>query len=211
MAPLQLPGSGSDDTADKAHRWTNSAWDSSGEKTCGVCGLTETPGVTRADMEDPSGMRTGKKSRLYHYRDAAGVTMSSLIPLTSCPTYIGQMGGAVGETKQRLRGVTTRVGTVEGRVDSVEDRMTRLEEENRNLREQVDSDRADVVAFIQWLGKMTREHAQRGLPTVQMSVQNEQYMLPAPVADIIRSMGTIPRVREEILVEAEFVTEKKED
>lgn len=154
-------------------------------------------------MEDPTGEVTGKKIRMYHYRDAQNKTMSSLIPLT-CPAFVGDVAGTVGETKERLRNVTGRVGSVEGRVESVEDRVARLEEENVSLREQVNSDRADVMALVNWLGQMVKEHSQRGLPSVVMTVEGEQYQLPPPVANVIRTLGSVSR--NVVDVEAEYVT-----
>lgn len=204
MALPQLPGivTPPEPPAEKAHKWDGAEWGST-DKVCSVCGVTELLGLTRADMEDPSGMVTGKKVRMYHYRDAQNKTMSSLIPL-ACPAFVGDIAGTLGETKQRLRTVTGRVGSVEGRVESVEDRVARLEEENVNLRQQVNSDRADVIALVNWLGQMVREHSQRGLPSVEMTVEGERYQLPPPVANVIRTLGSVSR--NVVDVEAEYVT-----
>jgi outer membrane murein-binding lipoprotein Lpp len=153
-------------------------------------------------MEDRSGSVTGKKSRLYHYRDASGKVISSLVPL-SCPAYIGDVNGAVGEAKQRIRNVTGRVGTVESKVESMDARVARLEAENEALKAQVSANRMEVVEFVQWLGQMVAEHAQKGLPSVRVEVQGQNYQLPQPVARVITSIGALPR---EDYIEAEVVS-----
>lgn len=141
-------------------------------------------------MEDRSGVQTGKKSRLYHYRDARGNTISSLIPL-ECPLYVGDIPGTVAETKQRLRGTVTRVAGVEGRVGSVEERLATLELENRALKEQVRTNHEGVSAFAAWLRDMVAEHVHRGGPVVPLTLEGETHQLPPPVARLIVDLGAV--------------------
>lgn len=197
----QIPAPTDPEASKKPHKWGRAcSWEASQERDCLVCGVTETPGIIRADMEDPSGKQTGKKSRLYHYRDASGKTISSLVPLL-CPVYIGDVNGAVAESKQRIRDVTGRVGTVEGQVESLDARVERLEQENEDLKAQVSANRMEVVDFVRWLGQMVSEHTRNGLPAVTVDVQGQSYLLPPPVASVITSIGSIPK---EDIIEAEY-------
>lgn len=188
--PPQLPGPSAPGPTETSHRWEACSWEANGERQCLVCGCSEVP-LVRADMEDRRGSQTGKKSRLYHYRDARGNTISSLIPL-ACPVYLGDVNGAVGEAKQRIRNVTGRVDTVEGRVEGLDARLARLEAENEALRAQVQANQADVGAFVQWLGQMVAEHSARGLPAVTVGVSGREYRLPPPVASVITAIGAVP-------------------
>ena len=191
-------------TAKKQHTWMDvGAWESSGPRRgCAVCGIEEIGGgIIRADMEGTA--PNGKKAKLFHYRDASGKTLSTFIPLT-CPAYLGDVNGAVVESKQRIRNVTGRMGNVEVKVESVEERVSRLEEENEALKARVSANQMEVQDFIQWLGEMVRQHATTGLPAVSVEVHGKGYLLPPPVARVITSIGVVTEQGEE-LVEAEVL------
>lgn len=157
----------------KEHIWQRDNYSSTQSRQCTVCGLIE--------ESDPY-----KRSSVYKYTGAFGNAMKSFIPL-SCPAH--EVSGA--ELMERHRPVKQRVDNVEEAVETIHGRLVRLEAENAALKEQVNSDRADVVAFVQWLGKMAKEHNKQGLPSVIVRVQDQSYQLPPPVADLIRNVGVI--------------------
>jgi len=129
----------------------------------------------------------------FHYRDACGNQMTSMVEL-ECPVFIGDTNGAVGEVKQRNRHVTRRVDGLEGRTESIEERLDRLEAENQDLRAKVEAKtEIDVTELVSWLAGMVKEHVERQMPTIPVSVRGAQYALPEPVANMIIDVAAVEK------------------
>lgn len=116
-------GSGNKD----APEWLNSA---DGSRQCRVCGVTERPGLIRADRT------RGDGSQQFHYVDAYNNAITSLEPL-SCPVYLGDPGSAAAVAKEHVRRVRGRVDVVEGAIDEVQARLDQLEADNAFFRNQL--------------------------------------------------------------------------
>ncbi len=110
---------------DKAHEWEYDLF-SSGEKTCKVCGVS---------MQGEMNNFIDKKSMKYVYRDAYGVTISSLTELP-CPLFVGDLGGGVANNTYRGRKLEGRVQDLDGDLQEMRERMKRLEDENALLARQ---------------------------------------------------------------------------
>lgn len=93
---------------------------------CLVCGVQYFPNVSHPDKY---------RGKSYTYIDAHNLTIISLKELP-CPTFVGNVGGAVMDVKGKVKAVTNRVGGVEARVGSTEERLAVLEAENLMLRNQ---------------------------------------------------------------------------
>lgn len=150
--------------------WLN---DNGGQtKVCRVCGVT-----MRSDL-----IRPDRKGMKYHYVDAFGLSLTSMIELF-CPTFIGDTNGAVGEAKQRVRHLDVQMETVH-------DRLDRLEADNQYLREQLEAKiQLDVTGLVEWLGQIAKMSATAHLPTTQVSVAGLPLEIPTPMADLIRGVG----------------------
>jgi hypothetical protein len=119
--------------------------------------------------------------------------MTSMVEL-ECPVFIGDTNGAVGEVKQRNRHVTRRVDGLEGRTESIEERLDRLEAENQDLRAKVEAKtEIDVTELVSWLAGMVKEHVERQMPTIPVSVRGAQYALPEPVANMIIDVAAVEK------------------
>jgi hypothetical protein len=149
-------------------------------KTCRVCGVMERRDLIRAD----------RKGMKYHYVDAFGIALTSMVPL-SCPTFLGDVPGAVGEAKQRVRKLDSQMETVGARLD-------RLEAHNTYLQEQLEAKiQLDLNGLVAWLGQMAALSAQNQLPTTLVDVAGLPFVIPTPIADLVRGVG------QEITVELE--------
>lgn len=146
-----------------------------GGRTCAVCGVTERTRLIRAD----------RKGMDYHYVDAYGVAMSSLVPL-GCPTFLGDVAGAAAETKQRVRNLDAQHETMDAR-------MTRLEQDNAYLRAKLEEKiTVDVTGLVEWLAQVAALSNQAGLPSLPVSVAGLSYEVPKPVADMIIDVAAVP-------------------
>ena len=120
----------------KAHDWGGARrtgvgaqvvdWDSNGSLQCAVCGVQYFPNTKMVNKY---------KGKVYYYMDAHNLTIISQKELP-CPTFVGNVGGAVMDMKGKVKSVTNRVGGVEARVESTEERIAALEAENLLLRNQ---------------------------------------------------------------------------
>lgn len=146
-----------------------------GERQCEYCGCSE-----RALI------RPDRKGMDYHYTDAYGEQITSLVPL-SCPVFIGDTNGAVGETKERLRGVTGRVGCLEERTESVEERLERLEAENAEMKAQLAQYPMDVTDMVDWLAQQVQTKVEEQVAKALASVQVRALppAQPNPFIDVI--------------------------
>lgn len=151
--------------------WLNAL--DSGGRVCRVCGVSErTDKLIRAD----------RKGMKYHYTDAYGIQMTSMVPL-SCPTFLGDVPGAVGEAKQRVR-------KLDNQMTGVLDRLAKVEAQNRELREQLESKiELDVTNLVQWLGQMVKLHAEHQLPTATVQVAGLPYEIPKPIAEMVKGVA----------------------
>ena len=93
---------------------------------CRVCGVQYFPNTTYPDKFS---------GKTYTYMDAHNVTIISRKELP-CPTFVGNVGGAIMDVKGKVQDATKRVGGVEARVESAEERIAALEAENLLLRNQ---------------------------------------------------------------------------
>ena len=158
--------------------WLN---DNGGQtNTCRVCGVTERRDLIRAD----------RKGMNYHYSDAYGVQITSMVPL-SCPTFLGDPNGAIAEAKQRVRKHDVMLETVDARLD-------RLEADNLYLREQLEAKiQLDVTGLVAWLSQMSQLSVQAQLPTTAVQVAGLPYEVPTPIADLVQGVGVTINVRAE--------------
>jgi hypothetical protein len=171
--------------------WLN---DNGGQtRTCRVCGVT-----CRKDL-----IRVDRKGMSFHYVDAFGVAMTSMIEL-DCPTFLGDVPGAVGEAKQRIRGLDSHVETIDARLD-------RLEQHNAYLQTQLEAKiQLDVTSFVSWLAQMAAMSAQAALPTTSVAVGSLPLEIPSPIADLIRGIGTQVPVKVPVTVDAVFEDDAEE-
>jgi hypothetical protein len=141
-------------------------------RTCRVCGVS-----VRTDL-----IRPDRKGMKYHYVDAYGIAMTSMVELF-CPTFLGDVPGAVGEAKQRIRHLDVQMETVD-------DRLDRIEADNRYLREQLEAKiQLDVTSLVEWLGQMAKMAAEARLPTTQVTVAGLGLEIPSPIADLVKGVG----------------------
>lgn len=186
---------GNKPSTDVQHQWDDvggggagqqPGWLNSSElvKTCRVCGVT-----MRADL-----IRADRRGMNFHYVDAFGTAMTSLVEL-SCPTFLGDVPGAVAETKGRVRNLDCQMETVH-------DRLDRLEKDNLYLREQLGAKiQLDVTGLVDWLGQMAQMAAQAGLPMSGVTVAGLPLEVPMPIADLVRGVGEASRATVDIVVE----------
>jgi hypothetical protein len=102
------------------------------------------------------------------YKDVHGRTIWSTEAL-ACPTFIGDVNGAIAETKEKVRGILDSMETIEQRV-------TRLEAENVELKAQIDAKTIDMTAFVRWLAEQVQ---------AQMSQQQQVHVLPDPIRKLL--------------------------
>ena len=194
--PESVPkATGNKPAANVPHQWGNGPggqpdWlNDSGGRTCRVCGVSERTDLIRAD----------RKGMKYHYVDAYGVQMTSMVQLY-CPTFIGDTNGTLAETKGRVRNLDCQMETIDSRLE-------RLERDNIYLREQLEAKiQLDVTGLVDWLSQVAALARQNELASTRVEVAGLPYAVPMPVADLIRGVGTT------IDIEAELVTvDKPED
>lgn len=150
--------------------WLN---DNGGQtRTCRVCGVTERRDLVRVD----------RKGMNYHYVDAMGLTITSLVPL-SCPTFIGDTNGTLAETKGRVRKHDVQLETVDARLD-------RLEADNIYLRSVLETKiELDLNGLVAWLAQMSQLSAQAQLPTTPIEITGLSYEVPVPIAELVQGVG----------------------
>ena len=160
--------------------WLNNPGGSSAE--CIVCGVT-----IRKDL-----IRPDRKGMNFHYVDAYGLQLSSMIEL-DCPVFIGDTNGAIGEAKQRVRGHDVILETVDAR-------LNRLEQHNQYLQEQLEAKiQLDVNGLVAWLSQVSQMSAQAQLPTTQVAIAGLPFEIPTPIAELVRGVGetiTVKAIRE---------------
>lgn len=155
-----------------------------GGAVCKVCGVSVRTDLVRAD----------RKGMKYHYVDAYGIALTSMVELF-CPTFLGDVPGAVGEAKQRVRHLDVQMETVH-------DRLDRLEADNQYLREQLEAKiQLDVDSLVAWLGQMAKMAATAQLPMAPVTVAGLGLEIPAPIADLVRGVGEAAKVTVDIVVE----------
>jgi len=158
------------------------------QKTCRVCGVTE-----RRDL-----IRVDRKGMNYHYVDAYGIAITSLVPL-NCPTFLGDVPGAVAEAKGRIRNLDTQM-------EQVHYRMEALEQQNMQLQAQLDAKiQLDVTGFVNWLSSMTALSATAQIATTPVDVAGLPYEVPTPIADLLQGIAT---VREPVTIDLQFEEEE---
>lgn len=164
---------GNKPAANVPHQWSSDWLNDTDGRTCKVCGVVEKSG---------SLIRADRKGMPHHYVDAFGVAITSMVELT-CPTFIGDMGGAVAETKGRVRNLDSQMETVDARLD-------RLEQHNQYLQDQLTSKiQLDVNGLVNWLTQMVQLNIQNQLPTTVVEVAGLPLEIPSPIADLIRGVG----------------------
>ena len=164
---------GNKPAANVAHQWSNDWLNDMGGRTCKVCGVVEKTGHL---------IRPDRKGMEHHYVDAFGVQMTSMTEL-SCPTFIGDMGGAVAETKGRVRQLDEQMETVDARLE-------RLEKHNQYLQDQLEAKiQLDVTGLVNWLNQVVKLSAEAQLPTTTVEVAGLGYSIPSPIADLVRGVG----------------------
>lgn len=105
---------------------------------CRVCGVQYFPNTSYPDrFSGPT----------YTYMDAHNVTIISQKALP-CPTFVGNVGGAIMDMRGKVKTVTNRVGGVETRMDSTEERLANLEAENLILRNQATTTPEEFAVMV---------------------------------------------------------------
>lgn len=190
--------------ANRPHQWTGGGqpdWlNSSGGRTCRVCGVTERTNLILADHAGfgDDGKNFGDPSnrvRTYVYEDAKGNTFASQREL-GCPVFILDHIGTTMENRAMIREVDDRVDQTDTRVDSVEARLARLETENEMLKTKL-AERIDVTAMVEWLAEMVAQAAALKMQTVNVQIEGRTVAaLPPPIANLIIDVGTMTQERE---------------
>ena len=140
-----------------------------------MCGVSVRTDLIRAD----------RKGMKYHYVDAYGIAMTSMVEL-GCPTFLGDVPGAVGEAKQRIRKLDSEMETAQARLD-------RLEADNQYLRAKLEEKvTIDVTGFVQWLGEIKAMAEAASLPMAPVNVGGLPYEVPVPVANMIIDVAAVP-------------------
>lgn len=196
--------------ANRPHKWSGGGqpdWlNSSGGRTCQVCGVTERTNLILADHAGfgADGNNFGDRNnrvQTYVYEDAKGNTFASQRPL-GCPVFILDHMGTTMENRAMIREVDDRIDGTDDRVDNHEDRLARLEAENLVLRAKLE-ERIDVTAMVEWLAEMVAQSAALKLQTVNVQVEGRTVAaLPPPLANLIIDVGVAAQKQQEpILVE----------
>jgi hypothetical protein len=176
---------------------------------CGVCGVELVSGGTslKGGNTVVGSIQADQAGLEYVYRDAGGLIITSFEPL-SCPIFIGNkpgnMGGAIMESREKIRNLARGAHQTTYRVETLEQRVDRLERENAVLREAV-SQPIDASAIVEFLADMVVAAARAKVQNVPVLIEGTQYALPEPVARVIIDVAAQPE-RERVPI-----TRKKED